>query len=139
MEVLFLIALLCRPSGDDGPSPCDAPSVKHGRPNIVGNLDKAIIRRFLKRFDKDIVACAAKHARADHTERRVEVTLAFDLVPAGAVRAVRVTGPRRTARCVRSVVEKLELRSGPGMTQVRSYPLTIDRGADAASPARKGI
>ena len=102
------------------------PSVRIGQPNSVGDLDKAIIRRYIKRNIQKISYCYEKQLLARPT---LEGTVAtqFFIGPLGVVADSRASGvDAEVASCVASVIKAIEFPKpkGGGGVQV-NYPFTF--------------
>jgi hypothetical protein len=102
------------------------PSVRIGQPNSVGDLDKAIIRRYIKRNIQKISYCYEKQLLAQPT---LEGTVAtqFFISPMGTVSESHAKGVNdEVASCVAGVIRAIEFPrpKGGGGVQV-NYPFTF--------------
>jgi hypothetical protein len=102
------------------------PSLRYGEAAITGDLDKAIIRRYLKRQASKLSYCYEKELLARPTLAG-DLTVQFFITPIGSVTGVDVVGFDPTvATCVADVIGHIEFprRRGGGGVQV-NYPLTF--------------
>jgi hypothetical protein len=102
------------------------PTVRMGQPNSVGDLDKAIIRRYIKRNIAKIAYCYEKTLLA---KPGIEGTVntQFFITPKGDVAAANATGvDPEVATCVAGVIKAIEFPKpkGGGGVQV-NYPFTF--------------
>jgi hypothetical protein len=99
-----------------GPKPCM---------NAIGALDKAIIRRYIRRELTKITYCYEKELIASPALAG-EVATDFLIAPDGRVQSASATGVSdAVANCVAGVLRAIEFpRSGDGATRV-SYPFTF--------------
>ena len=108
-----------------------APTVSVGQPSSVGDLDKAIIRRYIKRNLQKIIACYEQELLAD-ARLAGTIVVQFYIAPTGRVAAASATGvsPTLTA-CVAEVIKRIEFpkpKGGGGVQVV--YPLTFRAAGD---------
>jgi hypothetical protein len=111
------------------------PQVRIGQPAVMGDLDKAIIRRYIKRNIQRITYCYERELLANPTLAGT-VTTQFTIMPTGRVSNVTASGvSTAVARCVAGVLESIELPrpQGGGLVRV-SYPFTFVP-ADGRIPA----
>jgi len=102
------------------------PSVRIGQPNSVGDLDKAIIRRYIKRNIQKISYCYEKQLLARPTLEGT-VSTQFFISPTGVVADSRANGvDGEVASCVAAVIKSIEFPKpkGGGGVQV-NYPFTF--------------
>jgi hypothetical protein len=103
------------------------PSVSIGQPTATGDLDKAIIRRYLRRSINKIAYCYESRLL---TKPHLSGTLAtqFFIAPTGKVTSATAEGvDEQVASCVADVISNIEFpkpKDGGGV-QV-SYPFTFD-------------
>ncbi|HTJ40824.1 MAG TPA: AgmX/PglI C-terminal domain-containing protein [Kofleriaceae bacterium] len=111
------------------------PTVRIGQANAVGDLDKAIIRRYIKRNIAKITYCYEKQLLA---KPALEGTLStqFFIRPDGNVADATASGvDPDVASCVADVIKSIQFPKpkGGGGVQV-SYPFTFRPSDDAAAP-----
>jgi hypothetical protein len=97
-----------------------------GRATAVGGLDKAIIRRYIKRNVEKIAYCYEKQLLA-HPGIEGTVSIQFFISPDGSVKSSNGTGfDGEVASCVAGVVSAIEFPrpDGGGGVQV-NYPFTF--------------
>ncbi|MBL9020445.1 MAG: AgmX/PglI C-terminal domain-containing protein [Myxococcales bacterium] len=102
------------------------PRVTLGQPNSQGDLDKAIIRRYVKRNIQKIQYCYEKQLLAS-PELSGTVTTQFFIAPNGTVATAAASGVHPgVARCVADVIKRIEFPrpKGGGGVQV-NYPFTF--------------
>jgi hypothetical protein len=114
------------------------PQVHIGQPSAVGDLDKAIIRRYIRRNINKIQYCYEKELLAKPGLKGTVATQFF-ISPNGDVPTATASGvDTNVASCVRDVIAGIEFPKpkGGGGVQV-SYPFTFDSIDDglAAAPA----
>src|SRR5580704_125989 len=99
------------------------PTVSIGQPNAAGDLDKAIIRRYIKRNISKITYCYEKQLLAKPGLSGT-VTMSFFITPTGAVEHATGSGmDPDVAGCVAGVIGAIEFPKpkGGGGVQV-NYP-----------------
>ncbi|HUQ05121.1 MAG TPA: AgmX/PglI C-terminal domain-containing protein [Kofleriaceae bacterium] len=109
-----------------GPGVHDAPSVSIGQPAAVGDLDKAIIRRYIKRNIPKITYCYEKQLLVK-PKLEGTVTAQFFISPSGAVASSNASGVDvEVASCVAAVIKSIEFPKpkGGGGVQV-NYPFNF--------------
>jgi FHA domain-containing protein len=97
-----------------------------GQPTGVGDLDRATIRRYIKRNIEKISYCYEKELLA-HPSIEGTVTVAFFITPTGAVKGSSASGFDATVgSCVAEVIANIEFPkpNGGGGVQV-NYPFTF--------------
>jgi pSer/pThr/pTyr-binding forkhead associated (FHA) protein len=102
------------------------PQVRIGQPNAVGDLDKAIIRRYIKRNISKITYCYEKQLLAKPGLAGT-VSTQFFITPAGTVATSNANGvDGEVASCVAGVIKAIEFPKpkGGGGVQV-NYPFTF--------------
>lgn len=114
----------------------NVPTVSIGQPNAQGDLDKAIIRRYIKRNINKIQYCYEKQLLS---KPKIEGTIQtqFMISPSGSVSAADAQGfDTDVATCVRDVIKSIEFPKpkGGGMVQV-NYPFTFRHNDSAATIA----
>jgi hypothetical protein len=95
-------------------------------PNVVGDLDKGIIRRYIKRQASKLSYCYEKQLLAQPTLAG-DITVQFFIMPNGAVKSATAAGfDPAVASCVADVIRDIEFPAskGGGGVQV-NYPLTF--------------
>ncbi len=105
------------------PAPATGPQVRIGTPQSVGDLDKAIIRRYIKRNINKITYCYEKALLATPTLSGT-VTTQFFISPTGAVSTANAAGVSpEVASCIAGVIKAIEFPKprGGGGVQV-NYP-----------------
>ncbi len=102
------------------------PNVAMGQPNAQGDLDKAIIRRYVKRNLQKIQYCYEKQLLVD-AKLQGTVMVQFFITPDGNVATANASGVNRTvASCVADVIKAIEFPKpkGGGGVQV-NYPFNF--------------
>ena len=102
------------------------PQVRIGQPSAVGDLDKAIIRRYIKRNIAKITYCYEKQLLAKPGLQGT-VSTQFFISPNGTVASANASGvDGEVASCVASVLKAIEFPKpkGGGGVQV-NYPFTF--------------
>jgi hypothetical protein len=102
------------------------PQVRIGQPNAVGDLDKAIIRRYIKRNISKITYCYEKQLLAKPGLAGT-VSTQFFITPNGTVASSNANGvDGEVASCVAGVIKAIEFPKpkGGGGVQV-NYPFTF--------------
>ena len=97
-----------------------------GRPTVVGDLDKAIIRRYIKRNIAKISYCYEKALLASPDIVGV-INVQFFIAPTGKVTTANASGvSTEVASCVAGVIRSIEFPTpkGGGGVQV-NYPFTF--------------
>ncbi len=110
------------------------PTVSIGQPNAQGDLDKAIIRRYIKRNIQKIQYCYEKELLAK-SNLSGTVQTQFLINPDGTVKSATGNGvDTEVASCVASVIKAIQFPKpkGGGSVQV-NYPF-IFRPADGSAP-----
>lgn len=105
------------------------PQLRFGNPNIIGTMDKNIIRRFLKRSQGRIKYCYEKQLLLKPGLAGT-VTAEFVIGALGDVPSSKASGlDPVVARCIAEVIHGIEFPSAPGagITKV-SYPFTFTPG-----------
>jgi len=115
------------------------PTVSIGQPNAQGDLDKAIIRRYIKRNIQKISYCYEKQLLAN-SKLAGTVATQFFIAPSGHVASATASGvDPDVATCVADVIKAIEFPKpkGGGGVQV-NYPFTFrpagSDGARSSSP-----
>jgi biopolymer transport protein ExbD len=109
--------------GVGGGSRGSAPKVKIGQPNATGDLDKAIIRRYIRRNIAKISYCYEKELLAD-PELEGTVNAQFLISATGLVASATANGvSSEVSSCVEKVILAIEFPKpkGGGVVQV-NYP-----------------
>ena len=109
------------------------PQVRIGQPQVVGELDRAIIRRYIKRNIPRISFC---YERVLLAKPRLAgtVTVQFLITATGATSGVQANGvDPEVARCIAGVIGAIEFPRphGGGSVQVR-YPLVFSPNGGAS-------
>jgi hypothetical protein len=124
--------------------PNNGPSVAIGQPTtqVTGTatgdgLDKAIIRRYIKRNIQKIQYCYEKQLLAD-PKLAGTVTTKFVIAETGKVTKSEADGVHKeTASCVARVIEGIEFPKPKGGPVSVTYPFTFRQGNDTATaPSR---
>jgi len=115
------------------------PTVSFGQPNAVGDLDKAIIRRYIKRNVQKLQYCYEKQLLAKPGIKGT-VTATFKISAEGTVASSSADGVDQTvSECVAGVIGAIEFpkpKDG-GVVDVK-YPLTFSPGEpEPKKPAAK--
>jgi hypothetical protein len=111
-----------------------APTVEIGQPNAQGDLDKAIIRRYIKRNIPRITYCYEKELLAKPGLRGTVMTQFF-IAPSGEVASATSSGvDPAVASCLARVIKAIQFPKpkGSGGVQV-NYPFTFRPAGDAPS------
>lgn len=114
----------------------DVPTAKIGQPTVQGDLDKAIIRRYVKRNLQKLMYCYEKELLHKPTLRGT-VTAEFTIGPDGLVSASTASGIGNTdvETCIAGVLKAIEFPKPKGNGPVTvKYPLTFQ---PAEPPAGK--
>jgi hypothetical protein len=113
------------------------PTVSVGQPQATGDLDKAIIRRYIKRNIQKLEYCYEKQLLAKPTLKGT-VTATFEIASSGLVTSSTAEGvDPEVSECIAAVIKDIEFPKpkGGGVVEVK-YPLTF-RPADDAPAAKK--
>jgi len=103
-----------------------APTVSIGQPNAQGDLDKAIIRRYIKRNLNKIQYCYEKQLLAKPTIKGT-IQTQFLITAEGSVATADASGfDNEVAACIAGVIKSIEFPKpkGGGVVQV-NYPFTF--------------
>jgi hypothetical protein len=103
-----------------------------GQPTGTGDLDKAIIRRYIKR-NIDKIGYCYEHELLANPEMEGTVTVSFFITPSGSVTGAQGSGfSQKVASCVAEVITGIEFPkpSGGGGVQV-NYPFTFHHATGA--------
>jgi hypothetical protein len=126
-------------SGTGGKPPRTAavPTVSFGQPVSHGDLDKAIIRRYIKRNIMKLQYCYEKQLL---NKPNIEGTIStqFFIDPDGKVTNSDASGfDTEVASCIAEVIKNIEFPKprGGGGVQV-NYPFVFKKGDDAAPPPK---
>jgi hypothetical protein len=106
----------------------DVPSVKIGQPTATGDLDKAIIRRYVKRNIQKIQYCYEKELLAKPTLAGT-VTVDFTIGSDGKVVKSKGAGIPVVADCVAHVIQGIEFPKPKSPTVTVTYPLIFATGS----------
>jgi len=118
------------------------PTITIGRPTVKGDLDAAILRRYLRRNIMKLQYCYEKELLATPGIQGT-VTVAFTIGSDGRVSASSADGLRNTSvqSCMANVIKAIEFPKPKSSEVVVSYPITVYPGAKPAatkpSPAEK--
>jgi hypothetical protein len=113
-----------------------APTVAIGQPSVQGDLDRVIIRRYIRRNIQKITYCYEKQLIGNPTLAGT-VAVRFVIGPTGAVADVTATGLDDTvAGCVANAIKDIEFPRavGGGAVQV-NYPFTFRTQGSTAAEA----
>jgi hypothetical protein len=113
-------------TGGGSKRPKVAPLVRIGNPNAIGDLDKANIRRYIRRDFSKIQRCYEQFL-LDHPDVDGRVDASFTIQPTGKVSASAATGlDPSLSDCVAKVIAAIEFPkpNGGGVIQV-SYPFNF--------------
>ena len=102
------------------------PTIRIGQPSAQGDLDKAIIRRYIKRNVQKILYCYEKQLLAS-PDLSGTVSTQFFIAPNGKVATAAGSGLHPdVSRCVADVIKRIEFPApkGGGGVQV-NYPFTF--------------
>ena len=110
------------------------PTVSIGQPTAQGDLDKAIIRRYIKRNIQKIQYCYERELLS-HPALEGALIARFVIAANGSVATVQATGVSPpVASCVARVIKDIEFPRPPGNAIVRvDYPFTFRRNGDSSS------
>ena len=109
------------------------PTVSIGQPNAQGDLDKAIIRRYIKRNLQKIQYCYEKQLLAKPTLTGT-VQSQFFITPNGTVQSSTASGvDNEVASCVAAVIKDIEFPKpkGGGSVQV-NYPFIFHQSGGSS-------
>jgi hypothetical protein len=108
-----------------------APNVRVGNAEAIGDLDKNIIRRYIRRKLPRIEHCYER-ALLTKTDLEGSVETTFQISPAGEVQSVSASGidDEEMHRCIASAIESIQFPKprGGGYVAVR-YPFTFVPGS----------
>jgi outer membrane biosynthesis protein TonB len=105
-----------------------APTTSTGTPTTTGDLDKAIIRRYIKRNIMKITYCYEKKL-LEQPKLAGKVTAEFTIGANGVVSAAAATGlDDEVAACVASVIKAIEFPKPKGGDVRVSYPFIFRAG-----------
>ena len=110
------------------------PEISIGQPSVQGDLDKAIIRRYIKRNIQNIQYCYERELLA-HPTLEGALTAHFVISPTGSVSSVRAEGlSTEVATCITNVIKDIEFPRPrtSGIVQV-SYPFTFRKDGNSSS------
>jgi hypothetical protein len=113
-------------TGGIGGVPAGAPTVRIGQPNATGDLDKAIIRRYIKRNIAKITYCYEKQLLVND-KLAGTVSTEFFIDPTGKVATASARGvDDEVGQCIAKVIKDIEFPKpkGGGGVLVR-YPFTL--------------
>ena len=103
------------------------PLISIGQPTVVGALDQAIVRRYVKRNVQKLQYCYEKELLTNKTLQGT-VTAAFTIAPNGSVGASTASGMKNKSveSCIASVIHDIEFPKPKGGADVTvSYPFTL--------------
>jgi len=114
------------------------PSTSIGQPTTKGDLDKAIIRRYVKRNIQKITYCYEKALLGDKTGKLAgTVTVSFTIRDDGLVADSTGEGVSKdVADCVAAVIGNIEFPKPKGGPVVVRYPLTFRPDTSGSPPAK---
>jgi outer membrane biosynthesis protein TonB len=102
-----------------------APQTRVGQPLSQGNLDKAIIRRYIKRVIGKISECYEKELLAQPALEGT-VNVAFEITPEGKVAKSSGSGLAKVDACVAAVIQGIEFpKPQGGGTVLVNYPFVF--------------
>jgi biopolymer transport protein ExbD len=129
VELTFDITSPERPVASLGSRDGGVPTVSIGQPSASGDLDKAIIRRYMKRNIQKIQYCYEKQL-LQMPSLQGTVSTTFTITAAGGVREAKGTGVHpAVAACVASVISNIEFPKPKDGGLVRvAYPFTFRPG-----------
>jgi hypothetical protein len=105
---LVLISLVAPASAQPRRPPQNVPTVTIGTPTVTGQLDKAIVRRYLKRNLAKLTYCYEKGLLIDPTLKG-KLEAAWEILPSGVVANAGTMGiAGETAVCTKKVLESIE-------------------------------
>jgi len=106
------------------------PTLTFGVPTVKGDLDKAIVRRYLKRQHMRLQHCFEKELHAT-VGLQGTVTLAFTIGADGRVSMSSATGLGNTnvETCMAGVIKAIEFPKPKSGEVTATYPLALDPGA----------
>lgn len=116
------------------------PTISIGQPNAQGDLDKAIIRRYVKRNIQKIQYCYEKQLLAKPTLAGT-VQTQFFIAPSGQVASATAAGvDPDVAACIATVLKSIEFPrpKGGGGVQV-NYPFTLRLPEDSSKPGHSPV
>ena len=101
------------------------PSVSIGQPQVAGDLDRAIVRRYIKRNLAKLQYCY-EHELLAHPGLGGTLTARFTIKSDGHTADLGATGVSdQVAMCVRDVIRDIEFPRPHGGAVVVSYPFTL--------------
>ncbi len=111
--------------GTGGMTGKGVPTVRIGQPNVAGDLDKAIIRRYIKRHVNELSYCYEKQLQTKPTLSGT-VSAQFTIGSDGNVSASTASGvDPEVARCFADLIHTIEFPRPKSGTVVVSYPFTV--------------
>ena len=113
------------------------PTVSIGQPAATGDLDKTIIRRYIKRNIQKLQYCYEKQLLVS-PKLAGTVTAEFTIDPQGKVSGSTASGvDPQVAECVKTVIAGIEFPRPKGGSVVVRYPFTF-RSVDGATGSGSG-
>ena len=110
------------------------PPVRIGEPTVKGDLDKAIIRRYVKRHIQKVVYCYEKQLLVDDKIAGT-VTTQFTIDADGFVTGATASGMDKTvAECIQTVISRIEFPKPKSGEVAVTYPLVFGK---PKKPAKK--
>jgi len=112
------------------------PSVSISQPAVVGSLDKAFVRRYLRRhlasirycYEKELLARPSLHGR---------IATRFTIAPDGKVVAATASGfDEAVAQCIAGVLRRIEFPASHDATVQVNYPFTFRTADTPEAPHR---
>jgi hypothetical protein len=115
-----------RVPGMRGRNSASIPQIRIGQPSAVGNLDKAIVRRYIKRNIQKLLYCYEKQLLVKPALQGT-VSTQFVIKPDGTVSSSKASGVSPdVSSCIADVIHAIEFPKpkGGGVVQV-SFPFTF--------------
>jgi hypothetical protein len=126
MRAPIAVGLLLGLVATTAAEPPPQPQVKLGTPVVVGELDKAIVRRYIRRNLAKLQYCYERELLARPTLAGA-VTVMFTIVESGSVANVVAIGLPGVSPCVESAVRSIQFPQPKSGTAKVMYPLTYRR------------
>ncbi len=111
------------------------PTVTLGEPNVVGDLDKAIIRRYIKRNIQKLTYCYEKQLLVK-PDLEGTVSVQFFITPAGEVATSTASGiDPAVSTCAADVIKAIVFPTPKGDSGVQvNYPFTFNKPEQGLKP-----
>jgi len=114
--------------------PASVPTVSIGQPEVRGDLDKAIIRRYIKRNIQKIQYCYERELLANPALEGI-VAARFVIAASGSVATAQASGvSENVASCIARVIKDIDFPRPPNNAVVQvSYPFTFRKDGSSTT------